>query len=410
MGIDLQMAWRNLWRQPRRTWLTAGAMIFTNGLMVFLISLQIGMYQLMLDAGLRPMTGHLQVQQVDYNEEQKLRQAVPAVDQLAQTLRADFHSDTVSARGAAFALVSSDERSYGVQVLGVDPRHEPQVSSLPGLVRRGRFLEQNDASEVVVGALLAKNLRADLGDELTLLGTGRDGSFAANVAEIVGIFESGMPDLDRSFVEVPLGYFQDTFAMEGAGHSIVVRADSLRDVSELKGRAMALLPADEQLTVRDWDELQPGLKQSIQGDVSSAIFTYAVLIVLVAFSVLNTQLMSVLERTREFGVVMALGVGPRRLGWLVFLETAFLGLLGAVLGILLGLLILLITMRTGIAIPGMEEMMSRFNLPHRIYPEFSWIGTFTGPVVVYFASLFAAVYPALRLRKLEPVEAMRAAE
>lgn len=407
MNTTFVLAWRNLWRQPRRTWLTVAAMAFANTILVFLVSFQLGMYQMMIDGGLLPFTGHLQVQQKDYNEEQKLRQTVPDVVTVAEDLRRGLGIETVSARGAAFALVSSDERSYGAQVLGVDPTHEPNVSTIPSLVKDGRYLGGLNDGEIVIGSGLARNLRASVGDELTLLGTGRDGSLAAAVAPIVGVFSSGLPELDRSAAAVPLGFFQETFGMEGHGHSVVVVAPSLFDVAELQERAESLIPADAELAVQDWNTLVPGLQQSIQSDLASALFMYAVLIVLVAFSVLNTQLMSVLERTREFGVVMALGVGPRRLGRLVFLETALLGLIGAGIGILLGTTILLIFSRVGLSFPGLEEMTSRFNLPSRIYPRFSWIGTLAGPSIVWVASLLAAIYPILRLRRLEPVEAMR---
>lgn len=405
--MDLLIAWRNLLRQPRRTWLTVGAIAFCNLILVFMLSLQLGLYQMMIDSGLRPFTGHLQVQRTDYLDGQKLRQTVPDVSALAAELRAALGLEAVSPRASAFALVSSAERSYGVQVLGVDPRFESNVSSVPGLVKQGRYLEDHDAAEVVIGEVLARNMKASVGDELTLLGSGRDGSFAAGVATIVGVFRSGIPEMDRGAIEVPLGYFQDTFAMEAAGNSVVVTAPSLFQVADLQARATAVLPAGHDLVVRDWDELQPGLKQAIQSDLGSAMFMYAVLVVLVAFSVLNTQLMSVLERTREFGVVMALGVSPRRLSRWVLLEATLMGLMGAALGMLLGLACLGFFARVGISFPGLEEMTAQFNLPARIYPQFSWIGLFAGPSVVFVGSLLAATIPAARLRRLEPVEAMR---
>ena len=225
--MDFLIAWRNLFRQSRRTWLTTGAIAFSNLILVFMVSLQIGFYQMMIDSGLRPFTGHLQVQHTDYLEGQKLRQTVPDAAALAADLRSSLGLETVSARASGFALASSEERSYGVQVLGVDPEFEGKVSSVPGLVRSGRYLEGHDAAEVLIGETLARNMKAGVGDELTFLGSGRDGSFAVGVATIVGTFRSGMPDMDRVAVEVPLGYFQETFAMEAAGNSVVLLAPSL---------------------------------------------------------------------------------------------------------------------------------------------------------------------------------------
>ncbi len=407
MNIILRLAWRNLWRHARRTWLTVGAMVFSNMLLVFMISLQFGMYGLMIDNTLQVFTGHLQVQAPGYKDEQKMRQVVPAVSDLAGRLRAELANDRIAARGWAFGLASSEVRSYGIGIYGVEPDFEPRVSNIPGLVSQGRYLGDPHAQEIVVGAVLARNLRATVGDELTLLGSGLDGSFAAAVLNIVGIFESGIPDIDRNIAEMPLGAFQDVFYMEGAGHQVVVFGESLREVPDLRERVRSLLPVGDALVVHDWDALQPGLKQAIQADISSAFFMYGVLVILVAFSVLNTQLMSVLERTHEFGVSMALGLTPGRLGRLIMLETAMMGLLGLALGVVAGALVTTWFTVNGLSIPGMDEMAAQFNLPARVYPRVSLLTMFIGPAVVFLFTLLAAVYPALRLHRLRIVDAMR---
>ena len=408
MNLVFRLAWRNLWRQPRRTWLTTGAMIFSNMLLVFMISLQFGMYGLMIDNTLQAFTGHLQIQAPDYIDDQKMRQTVADIVPLAESLRVEFPSENIAARATAFALVSSEERSYGIAVFGVEPEFEVGVSTIPGLVSEGHFLGANDAAEIIIGAALARNLRVGLGDELTLLGSGRDGSFAAAVVDIVGIFDSGLADIDRSITEIPLGLFQDVFYMNGSGHHVVINAGGIDGVAELQSRVGSLLPVGQDLVVHDWDALQPGLKQAIKADMSSAFFMYGILVILVAFSVLNTQLMSVLERTHEFGIVMSLGLTPGRLGRLVLLETTIMGVMGLILGAVLGGLFTLWFNVNGFAYPGMDEMAAKFNLPARFFPEVSALTMLIGPVVVFIFTILAAVYPALRLHKLHPVEAMRA--
>ena len=407
MNIILRLAWRNLWRQPRRTWLTIGAMVFSNALLVFMISIQLSTYELMIDNTLQAFTGHMQVQAPGYKDDLKLRQVVPDVTTLSSLLRRELGLETIAARGAAFALASSEERSYGLQIIGVETQFESLVSTIPGLIAEGRYLKDPDAAEIVVGRVLARNLRVAPGDEITLLGSGRDGSFAAAVATVVGIFDSGVPDIDRSLAEVPLGYFQDVFYMEGAGHQVVIAAPDLASVELIREQVEDLIPAG--LVVHDWDALQPGLKQAIQADLSSAFFMYGVLVVLVAFSVLNTQLMSVLERTHEFGITMSLGVAPGRLGRLVFLETALMGVVGLFLGALGGGIITEWFGYTGFSYPGMQEMAANFNLPSRFYPQATPLTLFLGPVIVFVGAMLAAIYPALRLHWLHPVEAMRAA-
>ncbi len=197
--------------------------------------------------------------------------------------------------------------------------------------------------------------------------------------------------------------------MDSAGHAVVIMAPDLLQVGAIRSRAAALLPDGEDLVIHDWDAMLPWLKQAIQADFASAWFMYAVLVVLVAFSVLNTMLMSVLERTKEFGIVMSLGVTPARLGRLVMLETALMGAVGMLLGVLLGGALVVWLNHHGFSFAGLEEMAGKFNVPGRIYPQVSAIGLLLGPVVVFVSSVLASFYPAIRLRWLEPVAAMRAA-
>jgi len=409
INVTLRMAWRNLWRHGRRTWLTIGAMIFSNTLLVFSMSLQFGSYDMMIDNTLQAFSGHIQLQHPRYLDDPKMRYALPGAVATAQRLRDEIGLSSISARAAGFALVSSNDRSYGLQIIGVDADHEPLVSTLPGLVRQGRYLAPAASAEIVIGSVLARNLKVDIGDELTFLGSGYDDSFAAGLVRIVGIFESGFPELDRYMAQINLGYFQDIFAMQGHGHAIVIRARHIEDVDRLNQRISNLESVGDDVAIRDWDALQPGLKQAIQADMTSAWFMYLVLIVLVAFSVLNTQLMSVLERTREFGTMMALGLKPSRLSRLVLLETGLMAGVGLIMGIVAGALITWYFSEAGFSYPGMEEMAVKFNLPDRMYPAISAISLTLGPGVVALGSLLAAIYPATRLYLLLPIEAMRAA-
>jgi len=407
-NIALRLAWRNLWRYKRRTWLTVGAMVFSNSLLVFSISLQFGSYDMMINNTLQAFSGHIQVQHEAYLDDPKMRYALSDISDTASLLRKQLKLQSISARAAGFALASSNDRSYGLQILGVEPQFEPLVSTIPGLLKQGHYLQQNSAGEIVIGSVLARNLKVGLGDEITFLGSGFDDSFAAGVVEVVGIFETGLPEIDRSMAQVSLTYFQDAFAMQDKGHSIALRAKHIDDVPALQRRIQALLDGQEKLAVHDWEALQPGLKQAIQADMTSAWFMYIVLIVLVAFSVLNTQLMSVLERTREFGTMMALGLNPGNLSRLVMTETFMMSCLGLALGVLVGFVITYYLSFVGFSYPGMEEMAVKFNLPDRMYPSVTFVSLMLGPGIVALGSLLAALYPALRLYFLLPIEAMRA--
>ena len=161
MNLVLRLAWRNLWRQPRRTWLTTGAMVFSNVLLIFMISLQFGMYRMMIDNTLQAFTGHMQVQAAGYKDDQKIRQTVPDVRELADNVaRGAGIATRVPRAHQGFVLASSEDRTYGIAVFGVEPEFEPIVSSLPGLIREGRYLDDIDAeSRSSSAAVLARNLR-----------------------------------------------------------------------------------------------------------------------------------------------------------------------------------------------------------------------------------------------------------
>ena len=406
--LELVLAWRNLWRHTRRTWLTVAAMVFCNILLVFLISFQFGTYQLMIDNALSVFSGHIQLQAPGYNEEPTIRDTLPNIQALADDIRRELDGVAVSARAMGFALASSEERSYGVQVVGVQADTENQVSTLPGLITQGRYLTIEDTQSIVIGATLARNLKISLGEEITLLGSGWDGSFAADVLTVVGIFSVGLPDIERAMVQIPLSRFQESFFMGNRGHSIVIVADDFATIPSKVAQLQQQFADKENISILDWNTLQPGLRQAIQADMASAWFMYGLLVVLVAFSVMNTQLMSVLERTREFGIVMALGLRTGRLSRLVLLETIVMAMIGMGLGIVLGSIITLIISHTGFTYPGLEEMGERFNLPSRMYPQLSLLSATLGPLVIFAGSFLAALYPAFRLHGLKPVEAMRA--
>jgi len=410
MDSLLRLAWRNLWRNKRRTWLTASAIAFVTVLMVFLITLQLGSYDLMIDSSLRILVGQMQVQRDGYLDKRQIRTVVPRARALAATWRADpaLKSVGIAVRAEGFALASSGSRSFGVQVVGAEPEFEGRVSTIPGQIKSGRWLQGDRAQEVVVGSVLAQNLKIKTGDELTLLGSAMDGSVAATVLPVVGIFESGMRELDRLAVEVPIGHFQEIFGMGDNAHAIAFLAPSLSMLPELHAKVAASLPADQKLVLVDWERLIPGLKELTEADWTTGWFMYIALIVVVTFSILNTFIMSVLERTREFGIMLALGATPLRIGSLVFIETALLAFIGLAIGVLLGIAIAGYLSVAGFTYPGLKELMAQYGLPGLIYPKLSFTSVLLGPGVILLFILVSALYPAFRIRKLEAVEAIHA--
>jgi ABC-type lipoprotein release transport system permease subunit len=411
VSIDAKMAWRNIWRNPRRTILTICAIAFASLLLVFMLSFQFGSYETMINTSVKIQTGHLQIQALGYQEKKNIRLVVPEPAKIADILKRISGMQAYTSRAQAFSLVSSDQRTYGVAVTGIEPDREAKVSRLKSLVREGKFLAADDTNLALVGQLLARNLRVKLGDELTVLGQGRDGSIAATVVRIKGIFSSGIADFDRAAIHIPLKTFQEVYSMGTAVHEVVIIADTLSKIDGINNAInsnLVQMKANQTLTVLDWDELMPGLRQSIEMDLVSGLIFYLLLVLVVAFSILNTFLMAIFERTGEFGVLMAIGTTPGRLTKVLLIESMTMTLIGIGAGIIIGSLITVYFQSHGIDFSGASELLSQFGITGRMYPKLSWLSAISGPLAVLIITFCAALYPALKIRRLQPVEAMRA--
>jgi len=407
MSIDVKMAWRNIWRNPRRSILTISAIAFASLLLVFMLSWQFGSYETMIDSAVKIHTGHLQVQAKEYNDKKSIRMVVPDPVLIGNILHKTPNVAAYTFRANAFSLISSNERTYGIIVVGIDPVREADVSTLKKLIRHGSYLSEDDTDQALMGDLLAGNLKVGIGDELTLLGQGRDGSVAATVVKVKGIYKSGQDDFDRGSIHIPLKNFQDVYAMRGAVHEVVALGKSLDDLEEIKKAVTAGIEKTDKkhnLTVLDWMELMPGLIECIQMDMYSGFIFYLILIIVVAFSILNTFLMAVFERTREFGILMAIGITPGRLSKLLLIESMTMTMAGIIIGIIAGCLITWYFQVHGIVISGTSEIMRQFGMPERIYPKLSIISASIGPAAVLVITFLTALYPAIKVRRLSIVD------
>ena len=401
----ISLAWRNIWRQPVRTALTLLSMALAAMLLVFMLSFQLGVYDTMKGNALRLLDGFAQIQPQGYAEDPDIEKVITDPDAVAAKALALDGVTAVAPRATGYVILANGERSYGAAVIGVDPQKEVMVTSLPGTVREGRYLNADDTDAVVVGSVLARNLKLKLGDRMTLIGSGRDGSVAADSLEVVGMFNTGMADLDRQIAQMPLKRFDETFAMQGAVNFLALIGPTLSTV-DAQIPSLRALSADEGLVTRDWAELQPAVKQGIDLDFSTGILFYISLVVVVIFIILNTLLMSVLERTREFGMLLAIGMRPSRAGRMVWIELVLLAVIGNVIGIVLGGALALYFQSTGIAFEGLEGMLAQFGLSDRLYPVLSLTSALAGPLAIVLSVIAVGVIPYRHILKLNPVTAV----
>jgi len=404
----IALAWRNIWRHKRRTNLTLAGIAFSCFLFVFATPVQYGAFDSMIDLSLRMFMGHAQVQKEGYLDNPQMSTVIDNASKITERLRATGKYDAIGIRIAGFALVSSEQRSYGAQVLGVETKNERTISGLPETIRDGSFLSADDALEVVIGRALARNLKVAVGDELTLLGSGMDGSVAASILTISGIFESGDDQLDRFMVEIPIKTFQSMFSMGDSAHMIIVSAKNPNDRDILPMMLSEDIPANSGLVAVGWEELLPGLKEMWSMKKGGGLIFMLILTVVVVFSIFNTFLMSILERTKEFGLMLALGAMPRNIIRMVMTESLMISILGLLIGLAISLPLVLYLAQTGFMYPGMDEILDQYNVNiDKIFPQVNLFNILLGPAIIFIATNLAAWIPILRIRRLKPVDAMR---
>ena len=408
MNTTHLLAWRNLWRNPRRSILTLLAIILSCVFLIFMASFQNGSYSEMIKTAVGT-TGEIQIQVKGYQEDPEIRKTIQAPDTIVKGIQSLPGIGPIATRAEAFALVSSDTQSAGVLIQGVEPVEEAKISPMDDTISSGSWFT-GDPYEVVVGRALANNLGLEVGKELVAIGQGWDGSTAASVFTVIGIFKSGYQEADRNLIAIPLSTLQETFYMGQRVHRIVINTQPSENPETLAEQINHWLKSQSlPYQAYSWSELLPGLKESIKLDKVSASIMYVILLVIIAFSISNTFLMAILERTYEFGVMLAIGTGRNRLLRMLFLETSLLALLGILLGILFGVAITGYFQSVGIDFGEAAAMMEEYGMPSRLHPRMNAFTVLIGPAFVLMFTMISASYPILKVRKLRPVKAMRTA-
>ena len=402
------LAWRNLWRQPQRTLLSVLSVAIVSGLLVFILSFQNGVYAQMKETTLRIFDGYADLQANGYADDPSLDHAIADPASIAQQAQKARGVSVAAPRVNGFAILANGPRSYAAVVIGVDPDREARLSSIPTRIEAGRYLQRADTDSAVVGDLLAKNLGVGVGGKVTMLGSARDGSVAADVLQVRGIYHSGIPDLDRSILEMPLQRAQVTFQMQDAANTIALGGPSLNSVDRALP-ALRALASRAGVALRDWQQMEPAMSDEIDLKYLTSLLFYVALVLVVAFIVLNTLLMSVLERTREFGMLMALGMRPGQIAGMVWIELLALAAIGCAIGVAIGGAITFWLQQVGVVFPIDPKLLEQFGIPTRLYPSLSALSALAGPGALAAAIAIGGLVPFGRIRRLTPALAMRAA-
>jgi len=403
----IKLAWRNIWRNWRRSVLTILAIFFAALLSVVSRSAQLGTYAVNIKHTIEMFTGYFQIQNQGYLDNPKLTNSFRLTPQLKELLDSNKNIKSYSERISGSGLISYKQNTIGVFLLGISTEQEARTTKIKGRIKSGTFLDINKSNGIIVGRDLIKNLKAKLGDTIVVLAPGADGTMGNMKFVILGTYSLGSSDFDANSAMINLKTADTLLSMYGKMHIIAVKLKDPNDISSTVDYINSNT-SDKKIVAIPWEKVLPELKQSIELDNVSGLIMYFLLMVVVAFGILNTVLMSINERYKEFGIMLALGVKNTRLLQIVFLEVLFLILLGIITGNAVALSINYYLYNNPIYVSGdFAELYEMFGFLPAYYFSLEpglYINISLSIVVI---SLLSFIYPAYKIIKLEPLKGIR---
>ena len=402
---SLHMAWRNLWRHTQRTVLMIAIVAFGSWVILVMWGIADGMIRSMTDTQIVYNLGDLQLRAVGYADDPVPSNGLSAVQVLAvQQVLARAKVDAFSPRLETYGMLRSAYGSDGVMIRGINPLEEQRVTKLQETIVEGRYVE--GPGEIMISTKMAASLDIRLGERVVLLAQGGSGP-NSQAFRAVGFFSSTLGTLDS----IAIISLEDAHAVSGwsgltsIATDLPAGASTSRYVSKLQDALAAA--GVEGIEVADYFALNPFARLMIQGSTIKMIPMVIMIALMAGFGVANTAFYSVLERTREFGMMMALGMSCKLLASVVLVESVFVSAIGFIVGGGVGYGCLMYLSRHGFSLGGLMANFSEVGIPTTLYASTSgwyWVAAFS---VVVFTALVAAWYPARRARRLEPVVAIR---
>jgi putative ABC transport system permease protein len=399
------MAWRNVWRNKRRTLIALVAITLGLVFLAFMDGSIAGFQQAIFGNAVRLQGGNVQVHAPGYREKAKRLPLLPLVDADAVVQAAQAQPQVVAAsrRINTGGFVSSREATMPVMISGIEPELEAPVGLLAQNMARGRYLAADDQDLILIGQAMAARLKVGLGDRITLLGRATHEQMRRRTMTVVGVYDLGLPEAEKQMVYISLAEAQTLFDLRDQATEVVVALQSVGQEKAVVTALQAALPAYE---VASWQELNPEMNQSLQVDKQVMSVFGLVVLLIAGVGILNLMLMAVFERTREIGLLAAMGLKRHEILGLFLLEGVLIGLLGSLVGCVLGGLVVIVIGQVGIklSIAEMGEMMAL--LGDRLYPTLRIDLLLERALTVAVIAALASLYPAWQASRREPAEAL----
>ena len=402
----LKLAWRNIWRNKRRTIITLASIAFAVFFASITQSMQLGTYANMISNSVRFYTGYAQIHKSGYWEEKSLDNSFSLPENVEMALLASESIVTMVPRIASFSLISFGEKAKGAMLIGIDPAKENDLTSLKEKIVQGQYLTENENS-LIMGQGLADYLNVKIGDTLALIGQGYHGMNAVGKYGVKGIIETPIAAFNDQAVYLPLAEAQYYFGMEDQITSLALNVHDFSKLNRLKNEIRGQIDS-KSYEVMTWQEMMPELVQQIELDYASGKIILYVLYVIIGFGMFGTILMMAKERTYEFGILVAIGMRRRRLKLLSISEMIILSFSGVALGTIISYPIMALLHFNPIPLSGeFAEVYKKFGIEPVLNFSISPIIFIDQATIILVLSLFLGIYPVLYTGRLKVVEAIR---
>lgn len=397
------LAWRNLWRNHRRTLIMLAAIMVGVWAMIFMTALMRGMVDDMLSNGIRNLPGEVQIHHPDYRDDPSVNNSISMPDTALLSAFQAAGIQAWTARVRVPAVISSERDSRGITLIGIDPDSEPGLGFAPDAIRQGRYIESPDDNGVIIGAKLAERLETRLGKRVVIMSQDPQNNLADRGFRVVGIYHAKLPGLEEVYVYAGRGTIQNLLNLGGQVSEIALSKADYRNVKDWYPAIKRA--AGDQLETLPWYQLDPYLGGML-GIMDGFILVWIIVIFLaLSFGLVNTLVMAVYERIREIGLMQALGMRPSMIVYQVLVESFLLLVIGLLLGNLLAFATV-IPLQDGIDISGVAKGLEMMGSSSVLYPVLKLKDVLTANVVVIVLGLLTSLLPAWQAARYDPIEAL----
>ena len=398
------ISWRNVWRNKVRSFVVIISIALGLWAGIFIMAFSWGLYEKHIDKAIHSQISHIQLHNKNFSEEQSIEYFISDIDEKTKKIKEVNNVKGVTARTIVSGMASSTNAGINVQINGIEPDEENEVTELKRRVIEGAYFEGIKRNPVLIGQKLAEKLKINLRNKIVLTFQNTDNEIMAGAFRVVGVYKSSNSSFDARNIYVRRTDVNRLLNFDNKAHEIAVLLENNNSLEQAKIDIAKQFP---DLLTQTWRELSPELRMMVDSFGQYMYIFITIILLALAFGIINTMLMAVLERTRELGMLMAIGMNKRKLFLMILLETIYLALIGGPFGVFIAWLSIQYLGNVGIDLSIVSKGLEAYGFDTIIYPDLDYQSYFKIAGMAVGTSILAAIYPARKALSLNPSEAIR---